>query len=261
MSFELAAKRLSADAINFSASSSSSSKGESVIDTALTIRSMNPDVIVVRHGSSGVPQMIAKHLGETSIVNAGDGLHEHPTQALLDALTIRRKLGTLEGLTVSFVGDALRSRVVRSDIHLLKAFGSKVRLVGPRTLAVKEFESIGAEVHDNMDTGLEGADVVVSLRMKHEYLKDYFIPSLEEYSRLFCVNQERLNRLCPDAIVLAPGPIIRGTEISAEVAEGAKSLIETQVEMGVAVRMAVLFTLATGKNKEDLIEDEVSSNV
>ena len=256
MSFELAAKRLSADAVNFSASSSSSKKGESLIDTALTIQAMNPDVVVVRHSSSGAPHLIAKRLKKCAIVNAGDGLHEHPSQALLDALTIRRKLGTLENLTVSFVGDCLRGRVARSNILLLKAFGSKVRLIGPPTLARSEFEAMGAEVYDDMGKGLDGADVVVSLRMKHEYQKDYYIPSLHEYSKHYCVNQERLDKHCPKAIVLSPGPIIRGTEISADVADGLSSLIEKQVEMGVAVRMAILFHLAHGTTPSEAQETE-----
>jgi len=264
MSFELAGKRLSADVINFGASSSSTSKGESLIDTALTIQSMAPDVVVMRHPASGACKLVADHLPGTSVVNAGDGLHEHPTQALLDALCIRRRLGTLENLSVSFVGDALRSRVVRSNIYLLKLFGCRVRLVAPPTLAVSEFIGMGAEVFPDMKRGIEGADVVVSLRMKHEYQKDIYIPSLEEYSRLYCITEERLRDYAPDCIVLAPGPIIRGTEIASDVADGPRSHIEEQVELGVAVRMAVLFLLATGaenKGRDSSSEDGIKELV
>lgn len=262
MSFELAAKRLSADAINFSASSSSATKGESIIDTALTIQSMAPDVVVMRHPSSGACELVARYLSNTSLVNAGDGLHEHPTQALLDALTIRRRLGSLDNISVSFVGDALRSRVLRSNIHLLKIFGCRVRLVAPSTLAVKEFEAMGVEVCNNMKEGLHGADVVVSLRMKHEYQKDIYIPSLEEYSRYFCITENLLKEHAPDSIVLAPGPIIRGVEISSEVADGPRSLIEEQVELGLAIRMAVLFLLTTGSSgAKDIAENSVGNMV
>lgn len=251
ISFELAAKRLSADAINFTASSSSSSKGESLLDTALTLQAMQPDVLVVRHKSSGVPEFLARQLNDCAIVNAGDGLHEHPSQALLDALTIRRKLGTLSNLKVAFVGDSLRSRVVRSNIYLLKKFGSEVRLVGPPSLVCSEFEALGAKTYSSLEEGIRDVDVVVSLRMKQEYASDFYVPNLTEYSRRFCLTETKVGSLCPDAVIMAPGPIIRGIEIGGDLAEGLSSEIETQVEMGVAVRMAILLKLGLGGNVEE----------
>ena len=245
-SFEIAAKRLSADAVNVSGSGSSVTKGETLIDTASTLQAMAPDVVVMRHPCSGAPWLLEKHLKNIKVINAGDGLHEHPTQALLDALTIRQKLGRLDNLTLTFVGDVLRSRVARSDIFLHRLFGNKIKIVAPPTIAPKEFEALGCEIHYDMESGLEGSDVVMSLRMKHEYLHDFFVPNLDEYSVKYCITEQRLARACPKSVVLAPGPFIRGTEITSEVIDGPRSLYHQQVENGVAVRMAAIFLLCSG---------------
>ncbi len=262
-SFEIAAKRLSADAVNISAKESSVTKGETLIDTALTLQAMAPDVVVIRHSASGAPQLISRHLADCSVVNAGDGLHEHPTQALLDALTIRQALGRIEGLTLVFVGDALRSRVARSNIFLHQALGNRLRVVAPPTLAVREFRELGVEVFYDMAPALKDADVVMSLRMKFEYLKEFYVPSLDEYSRKYCVREADLARYAPNSIVLAPGPFIRGVEISSDVVDGPRSQISKQVTNGVAVRMAVLFLLASGSShkREDEEENEPAEAV
>lgn len=246
VSFELAAKRLSADAINLSGKDSSTSKGESLVDTVRTIEAMAPDILVLRHASSGAAAFVASELSRTAVINAGDGLHEHPTQALLDALTIRQRLGTLENLTVVFVGDVLRSRVARSNLYLLKTFGCQLRMIAPGTLAQPEFTSLGIEVHHSMESGLKNADVVMSLRMKHEYLKDTFVPSLEEYAAHYCITEELLEAYAPSSIVLAPGPYIRGVEVESAVVDGPRSAYTQQVENGVAVRMAAIFLLSIG---------------
>lgn len=260
-SFEIAGKRMSADVVNVSGSSSSTTKGESLIDTGYTLQAMNPDAVVIRHGSAGAPHLLAKVLKNTSVINAGDGLHEHPTQALLDALSIKQRLGRLEGLTMTIVGDVLRGRVARSNILLHQAFGNKVRVVAPPTIAVSEFKELGVEVYHEMGPALEGADVVMSLRMKLEYLKDWFVPNLDEYSRKYIVSEPVLRKYAPDCVVLAPGPIIRGTEITSEVADGPRSLISKQVNNGVAVRMAVLFLLITGGAEDTLSESTMSSEL
>ena len=244
-SFEIAAKRLSADAVNVSGSGSSVTKGETLIDTATTIQAMAPDVVVIRHASSGAPWLISKYLTHSRVINAGDGLHEHPTQALLDALTIRQRLGRLDNLTITFVGDVLRSRVARSNIFLHRLLGNKIRAVAPPTIAPKEFEDLGCEVHYDMESGLAGSDVVMSLRMKHEYQHDFYVPNLDEYSIKYCITEKLLARACPKCIVLAPGPFIRGTEITSEVIDGPRSLYHQQVENGVAVRMASIFLLCS----------------
>ena len=259
-SFEIAGKRMSADVINISGSTSSTTKGETLLDTALTLQAMSPDIVVIRHASSGAAVFLAKHLKRTAIINAGDGLHEHPTQALLDALSIRQRLGKLDGLTVTIVGDVLRGRVARSDIHLLKLYGCKIRIAAPPTLALPEFKSLGVEIFHHLEPALEGADVVVSLRMKNEYLKDYFVPNLDEYSRKFIISERVLAKHAPNAIVLAPGPIVRGTEITSEVADGPRSLIQTQVNNGVAVRMAALFLLCAGRPERMGLTDEQSDD-
>ncbi|MCC6931655.1 MAG: aspartate carbamoyltransferase catalytic subunit [Deltaproteobacteria bacterium] len=246
-SFEIAGKRLSADTVNISSKGSSMNKGETLIDTAVTLQCMQPDAVVMRHASSGSPHLLASYLTDTAIINAGDGLHEHPTQALLDALTVRKALGRLNDLVVTFVGDAYRSRVFRSDKILLETLGSKVRLIAPPTIAKNEFKDLGVEVFFDMESGLKGSDVVVSLRMKHEYLNDCFVPSLSEYSRRFCITENLLAKYCPDCIVLAPGPFVRGTEISSEVIDGNRSFYTDQVAHGVAVRMAVLYLHTIGK--------------
>lgn len=257
-SFEIAGKRLSADVINVSGSSSSTTKGETLTDTALNIRSMAPDVIVLRHAYSGSCELLKKLVPGVPIVNAGDGLHEHPTQALLDALTIKQHYGRLDKLTITMVGDSLRSRVARSNILLHNILGNEIRVVAPPTIAKKEFSEIGAKVFYSMEEALPGSDVVMSLRMKHEYQSDFYVPNLDEYAIRYIVSEKYLSKYCPDAMVLAPGPIIRGTEITSEVADGPRSLILKQVENGVAVRMSVLYLLASQKDKQ---ADEVLDNL
>uniref|UniRef100_A0A0A8KXN9 aspartate carbamoyltransferase n=1 Tax=wastewater metagenome TaxID=527639 RepID=A0A0A8KXN9_9ZZZZ len=260
-SFEIAAKRLSADAVNISSKGSSVNKGETLIDTAVTLECMQPDILVMRHASSGAHHLLRRHLKSTAIVNAGDGLHEHPTQALLDAMTIRKALGRLDNITVTFVGDCYRSRVFRSDALLLRAYGSKVRMVAPPTLAKPEFKALGVEVYYDMAPAMEGSDVVVSLRMKHEYLKDFFVPNLSEYSRKYCITERILAENSPKCIVLAPGPYIRGTEVASDVIDGPRSFYTNQVAHGVAVRMAVLFLLARGKDeKPTTAEQAINGN-
>lgn len=257
-SFEIAAKRLSADTVNISGGDSSVKKGETLIDTALTLQAMSPDVVVIRHPESGAPHLISRYLKHCSVVNAGDGLHEHPTQALLDALTMKQALGRLRNLTIVFVGDALRSRVARSNIFLHRALGNTLRVVAPPTLALREFRELGAEVHYHMESALEGADVVMSLRMKFEYLKEFHVPNLVEYSRKYCVKESLLSAYAPKSIVLAPGPFVRGVEIASEVVDGPRSQISRQVTNGVAVRMAVLFILAQGVSYRASVEEESS---
>lgn len=248
-SFEIAGKRLSADVINISGQSSSTTKGETLIDTARTLQSMNPDLIVMRHPSSGACHLLTQNIPNVSVVNAGDGLHEHPTQALLDALTIRQTLGRLEGLTITLVGDAFRSRVARSNIHLHRLYGSTVRVVAPPALAVPEFRDLGVELHHNLGEALDGADIVMSLRMKHEYLKDQYVPNLDEYCLRYFISEKVLAKHCPNCKVLAPGPFIRGTEIETQVIDGPRSLYTKQVGNGVAVRMAVMFLLCAEGNQ------------
>lgn len=243
-SFEIAAKRLSADAINFSVSTSSVSKGESLIDTGMNLRSMNPDVIVIRHPDAGAPRLLAEHLKGCSIVNAGDGMHEHPTQALLDALTIEDKKGKLEGLAVAIVGDIAHSRVARSNCLLLAKMGAQVRVCGPPTLIPWGFaRQYGVEVTFKMRDALDGADVVMMLRTQRERQREVFYPSVKEYFALYGLNRQKLAWARKDAIVMHPGPINRGVEIDPAVADGAESVILEQVTNGVAVRMAVLYLI------------------
>ncbi|MDX2168596.1 MAG: aspartate carbamoyltransferase catalytic subunit [Deltaproteobacteria bacterium] len=240
-SFEIAAKRLSADYVNISASTSSSTKGETLLDTARNIAAMRPDALVMRHASAGAAHFLAQRI-ECPVINAGDGAHEHPTQALLDLLTIRDKIGRLEDLTVAIVGDILHSRVTRSNIHALRALGNRVRLIGPPTLLPSEAAAWG-EVHHDLRTGLRDVDVVMMLRLQRERQGRNYLPSLDEYSRYFCLNRAALDCARPEAVVMHPGPINRGVEIASDVADGAASLIMQQVTNGVAVRMAVLFLL------------------
>ena len=251
-SFEIAAKRLSADAVNISASTSSVVKGETLVDTALNLQAMAPDAIVIRHGSSGAPHQIAKIL-PAAIINAGDGAHEHPTQALLDALTIRHAKGRLAGLKVAIIGDVLHSRVARSNAHLLTKLGAHVVLAGPRTLLPFGLEKLippgdgSIRFADSIEDAIADADVVMMLRIQLERQSGGFFPTLREYSIHFGLNKRRLALAKPDAIVLHPGPINRGVEIDSDVADGAASLILDQVENGVAVRMAILYLLAGGE--------------
>lgn len=246
-SFELAAKRLSADTVNISVSSSSVNKGETLLDTAMNLDAMQPDCIVVRHGSAGVPHQLAK-VSKAAIVNAGDGANEHPTQALLDAMTIRERKGQIAGLEVAIVGDILHSRVARSNIHLLTKLGAKVRVAGPKPLVPNDFQHLvenGLQVSPHVEDAIEAADVVMILRIQRERQDSAFFPTLREYAIHYGLTNERLNLAKKDAIVLHPGPMNRGIEISSEIADSSRSLILDQVKYGVAVRMAVLY-LATG---------------
>jgi aspartate carbamoyltransferase catalytic subunit len=242
-SFELAGKRLSADVVNMSASSSSTTKGETLLDTVRTLEAMRPDVVVIRHAASGAPHYVSERVG-CSIVNAGDGLHEHPTQALLDAFTIRRAKGRLSGLKVAICGDVAHSRVARSNALLLKLMGNEVRFAAPRTLLPAFVEQYGVSVHNTIEGAIEGADVVMMLRIQKERLEGALLPSMREYSRTFGLNAKRLAAAAPDAVVMHPGPMNRGVEINPDVADGKQSLILDQVEAGVAVRMAVLYMLS-----------------
>jgi len=245
-SFELAEKRLSADSLNFSASTSSVVKGETLRDTARNLEAMNPDFIVIRHGMPGAPHFLSRVLGKPSIVNAGDGSHEHPTQALLDAFTIRQKKRRLAGLKVVMVGDILHSRVVRSNIFLLKKMGADVTVAGPLTLMPLGIQDLGVRVSHRLDEAVEGADVVMMLRIQMERQGKGFFPSVREYFDLFGLTSERVARAADNVIIMHPGPINRGVEISSEVADGPYSVILEQVTNGIAVRMAVLYLLAGG---------------
>jgi aspartate carbamoyltransferase catalytic subunit len=242
-SFELAGKRLGADVMNMSVASSSIKKGETLIDTAMTLNAMRPDLIVVRHHAAGAVQLLARKV-DCSVINAGDGAHEHPTQALLDALTIRRNKGRIRGLVVAICGDILHSRVARSNIILLNAMGAEVRAIGPSTLLPPGIDRMGVKVFTDMRKGLAGADIVMMLRLQRERMNGSFVPSVKEYFRYFGLDAEKLAYARPDALVMHPGPMNRGVEIASDIADGAQSLIREQVEMGVAVRMAVLEALA-----------------
>jgi aspartate carbamoyltransferase catalytic subunit len=252
-SFEIAATRLSADTINISASSSSVGKGETLVDTARNLEAMRPDVIVVRHPSSGAAQLVARHVS-CAVVNAGDGCHEHPTQALLDLLTIRERRGEIAGLTVAIVGDLLHSRVGRSNLYALTALGAKVRMVGPPTLLPREFAALGAELHHDLGAGVRGADVVMMLRIQRERQGANLFPSIEEYSQYFCLTEEAVRLADPHVIILHPGPINRGVEIATAVADGPYSVIMDQVTNGVALRMAVLCLLAARSRPEAIAD-------
>ncbi len=242
-SFELAGKRLGADVMNMSVATSSVKKGETLIDTAITLNAMRPDIIVVRHHQAGAVHLLARKV-DCSVVNAGDGAHEHPTQALLDALTIRRNKGRIEGLIVAICGDILHSRVARSNILLLSLMGARVRVVAPSTLLPTGIEDMGVEVFRDMKSGLRDADIVMCLRLQRERMQGGFVPSMKEYFHFYGLDELKLAVAKPDALVMHPGPMNRGVEISSTVADGAQSLIREQVEMGVAVRMAVLQALA-----------------
>ncbi|HEY3202282.1 MAG TPA: aspartate carbamoyltransferase catalytic subunit [Thermoanaerobaculia bacterium] len=244
-SFETAEKWLSADSLNFSARGSSVEKGESLLDTARNLQAMSPDLIVIRHGSPGVPHFLARHL-EAGIVNAGDGAHEHPTQALLDALTIRQRLGRIEGLKVAITGDIAHSRVVRSNIWLLTKMKARVTVCGPPTLLPPRIEEMGVEATTEFDAALERADVVMMLRMQLERQGRSLFPSIREYFRQYGLDAKRLARANPEAIVMHPGPMNRGVEIASEIADSPRSVILDQVANGVAVRMAVLYLLLGG---------------
>jgi aspartate carbamoyltransferase catalytic subunit len=245
-SFEIAAKRLSADAINISGAASSTTKGETLLDTARNIDAMSPDVVVLRHAQAGAAEMLAGRI-DAAVVNAGDGAHEHPTQALLDCSTIRAHKGRIAGLDVAICGDIRHSRVARSNIWALSKLGAHVRVAGPRTLLCPGLAEMGAEVHDRVEPALEGADVVIMLRIQKERMGTGLFPNTREYSRYFGLNDRRLALAKPDAIVMHPGPINRGVEIEPSVADGPRAVILDQVSRGVAVRMAVLYLLAGGE--------------
>jgi len=245
-SFEIAGKWLSADVINFSASGSSSDKGESLLDTARNIEAMSPDVVVVRHRAAGAPALLARHL-RCGVVNAGDGAHEHPTQALLDLMTIREKKGHLEGLNVTIVGDITHSRVARSDIHGMRKMGITVTVAGPPTLIPAQCQELGVKVSHRLEEAIAHADVIMMLRLQHERMQGGFIPSLREYSRVWGLSLAKLGHCRPDVLIMHPGPVNRGVELAPEVADSPYSVILDQVSNGVAVRMAVLYLLAGSK--------------
>ncbi|MDW7645815.1 MAG: aspartate carbamoyltransferase catalytic subunit [Desulfuromonadales bacterium] len=248
-SFEIAGKRLSADTINISASSSSVVKGETLEDTARNIEAMKPDIIVMRHSASGAPNYLAQRL-DCSVINAGDGAHEHPSQALLDLLTIRQHKGKIEGLKVAIIGDIAHSRVARSDLYALVKMGATVRLAGPGTMIPPGIERLGAEVYTDINQALDGADVVMMLRIQLERQGKTLLPTLREYARFYGLNKDNLKRAKKDAIIMHPGPMNRGVEISSIVADGDQNVILEQVENGVAVRMALLYLVAGGEAAE-----------
>ncbi|BAB48227.1 aspartate carbamoyltransferase catalytic subunit [Mesorhizobium japonicum] len=249
-SFELAGKRLGADVMNMSVASSSVKKGETLIDTAMTLNAMRPDILIIRHQSAGAAALLAQKVG-CSVVNAGDGAHEHPTQALLDALTIRRAKGPLSKLIVAICGDILHSRVARSNIMLLNALGAQVRVVAPSTLLPSGIEKMGVIVTRSMAEGLKDADVVMMLRLQRERMEGAFVPSVREYFRYFGLDAEKLKAAKGDALVMHPGPMNRGVEIASEIADGPQSVIQEQVEMGVAVRMAVMEALLDPRRNQE----------
>ena len=243
-SFELAGKRLGADVMNMNVATSSVQKGETLIDTAMTLNAMRPDIIVVRHHAAGAVELLSQKV-DCSVINAGDGAHQHPTQALLDALTIRRAKGRVQGLTVAICGDVLHSRVARSNINVLNTLGARVRLIAPSTLLPPQPERLGCEVFTDMNKGLEGADIVMMLRLQRERMQGgRYVPSTREYFHFFGLDHDKLARAKPDALIMHPGPMNRGVEIASTIADHTRSVIRDQVEMGVAVRMAVLEALA-----------------
>jgi aspartate carbamoyltransferase catalytic subunit len=248
-SFELAGKRLGADVMNMSVASSSVKKGETLIDTAMTLNAMRPDILIIRHSAAGAAALLARKVG-CSVINAGDGAHEHPTQALLDALTIRRARGRLDGLTVAICGDILHSRVARSNIILLNTMGARVRVIGPSTLMPARVEQMGVEVFTSMEQGLAGVDVVMMLRLQRERMSQALVPSVREYFRHYGLDAAKLAYAKPDALVMHPGPMNRGVEIASDIADGPQSVIEEQVEMGVALRMAVIEALLDPRKNE-----------
>ncbi|UCE78357.1 MAG: aspartate carbamoyltransferase catalytic subunit [Nitrospiraceae bacterium] len=242
-SFELAEKRLSLDVLNLAATTSSVAKGESLIDTSLNVQALGADFMVVRHSSSGAPHLLSRNV-TASIINAGDGINEHPTQALLDAFTIQERMGTIEGLKIAIVGDIVHSRVAKSNIYLLKKFGAEVRLIGPPTLVPEEILSLGVKRYHDMELGLDTVDVVMMLRIQKERQTGGYFPSTLEYFRFWGLTSERFASAKKNAIVMHPGPMNRGIEIASEIADGSQSVILDQVTNGIAVRMAVMFLLA-----------------
>ena len=250
MSFDTAAKRLSADSIAITASGSSMVKGETLIDTAKNLEAMNPDIIVIRHGCAGAPNLLARHLS-CAIINAGDGMHAHPSQALLDMMTVRQVKERLEGLNLVIAGDIAHSRVARSNVAGFTKMGARVRLCGPPTMMPPGLETLGAEVADDMDSAVEGADVIMMLRIQKERQKSFLFPSEREYARRYGLNRQRLAKARPDVLIMHPGPLNRGVEIAPDVADGPYSVILEQVANGVAVRMALLYLLGGGVRNAD----------
>ena len=246
-SFEIAGKRLGADTVNISATTSSVVKGETLIDMARNLEAMNPDVIVIRHNASGAPHMLAK-LVKQSIINAGDGAHEHPTQALLDMMTIKARKGRIAGLRVAIIGDIAHSRVARSNIYGLTRMGAHVTVAGPATMLPRKIEQMGVTVHQHLEEAIKGVDIIMMLRIQTEREQQNIFPSLREYSRCFCLNRENIRLAKDDALVMHPGPINRGVEIAPDIADGPASVILEQVTNGVAVRMALLYLLTGGKS-------------
>ncbi|HPD18629.1 MAG: aspartate carbamoyltransferase catalytic subunit [Candidatus Goldbacteria bacterium] len=249
-SFELAAKRLSADAVNLTIATSSVVKGETLLDTVKTIEAMQIDIVIIRHGVSGVPLYLSQRI-KSSVINAGDGMHEHPTQGLLDIFTIREKKGKIAGLKVAIVGDITHSRVARSNIWGLTKLGADVRVIGPSTLIPKDIEKLGVKVFTDVESGIKDVDVINILRLQLERQKKNLFPTIREYAMLFGINTEKLKLAKPDCLVLHPGPMNRGIEISPNVADGSHSVIEEQVTNGVAVRMAVLYLIGGGKKNDE----------
>lgn len=259
-SFELSGKRLGADVINMSIAWSSIKKGETLIDTAMTLNAMHPDVLVVRHPDSGAVKLLSEKVN-CAVINAGDGSHEHPTQALLDALTIRRRRGSLEGLVVTICGDILHSRVARSNIHLLNTMGARVRVAAPPTLLPAEIERMGVEVFFDMKKALKDCDIVMMLRLQTERMQGTYVPSIREYFHFFGLDREKLSAAKPDTLIMHPGPMNRGVEIDSEVADDIdRSLIREQVEMGVAVRMACLDALTQNLRDDNSGLPDTSTN-
>jgi aspartate carbamoyltransferase catalytic subunit len=246
LSFEIAAKRMSADTFNISASSSSATKGETLVDTALNLEAMNPDMIIIRHSSSGAPNLLKRHI-KASVINAGDGTHEHPSQGLLDMLTVRHNKGEIAGLKIAIIGDIAHSRVAHSDIIGFTKMGATVAVSGPATMVPPEIEALGASVHRRPQDAVADADVIMALRIQRERLMDPLLPSLREYSTFFGINQKLLKLAKPDALIMHPGPINRGVEIDPAIADGPNSVILEQVTNGVAVRMALLYLLMGGE--------------
>ena len=245
-SFELAAKRLGGSVLNIAVAGSSVKKGETLLDTATTLNAMHPDVLVVRHNCSGAVKLLSQYV-DAAVINAGDGRHEHPTQALLDALTIRRRIGRIEGLKVAICGDIANSRVARSNIHLLSTLGTKIRLVCPSTLLPAAIDQMGVDVYTDMESGIADADIVMMLRLQTERMAGTETPSQREYFNLFGLNKDKLSRVAPKALIMHPGPMNRGVEIDSAIADDVeKSLIHIQIEMGVAARMACLEAVSLG---------------
>jgi aspartate carbamoyltransferase catalytic subunit len=242
LSFEIAAKRMSADTFNISAMTSSTTKGETLVDTARNLEAMNPDLIIIRHASSGTPNLLARHV-KASVINAGDGTHEHPSQGLLDLFTVKEKKGSIAGLKIAIIGDIAHSRVAHSDIIGFRKMGADVAVSGPATMLSHDLETLGVQVCRTINEAVAGADVVMALRIQRERFQDPLIPSLREYAAFFGINQEVLASAKPDALVMHPGPINRGVEIDPRVADGPNSVILDQVTNGVAVRMALLYLL------------------